>query len=83
MSVKVYGQKSLGGNKKQRYLKNVKNIIIYIMFVKKIFRFAKVKILRLVKVLLRLIKVIIVNLKKIESCLLDLVGETDFKEGEV
>ena len=71
MSVKVYGQKSLGGNKKQRYLKNVKNIIIYNMFVKKIFR--------LVKVLLRLIKVIIVNLKKIESCLLDLVGETDFK----
>ena len=75
MSVKVYHQKSLGGNKKQRYLKNVKNIIIYIMFAKKIFRFAKL--------LLRLIRVIIVNLKKIESCLLDLVGETDFKGGEV
>ena len=53
------------------------------MFVKKILRLAKVKILRLVKVLLRLIKVIIDNLKKIESCLLDLVGEIDFKEGEV
>ena len=53
------------------------------MFVKKILGLAKVKILRLVKVLLRLIKVIIVNLKKIDSCPLDLVGETDFKEGEV
>ena len=71
----MYHQKNLGGNKKQRYLKNVKNIIIYIMFAKKIFRFAKV--------LLRLTRVIIVNLKKIESCLLDLVGETDFKGGEV
>ena len=39
---------------KQRYLKNVENIIIYNMFVK--------NILRLVKVVLRLIKVIIDNL---------------------
>ena len=38
----------------QRYLKNVENIIIYKMFVK--------KILRLVKAILRLIKVIINNL---------------------
>ena len=41
------------------------------------------KILRLGKEILRFIKVIIDNLKKIQSCLLDLVGETDFKEGEV
>ena len=41
------------------------------------------KILRLGKGILRLIKVIIGNLKKIQSCLLDLVGETDFKDGEV
>ena len=41
------------------------------------------KILRLGKGILRLIKVIIDNLKKNQSCLLDLVGETDFKEGEV
>ena len=41
------------------------------------------KILRLGKGILRFIKVIIDNLKKIQSCLLDLVGETDFKEGEV
>ena len=53
----------------------MQNIIIYNMFVK--------KILRLVKGILRLIKVIIENLKKIESCLLDLVVETYFKEGEV
>ena len=53
------------------------------MFAKKIFGLAKVNILRLVKVLLRLIKVIIDNLKKLESFLLDLVGEIDFKEGEV
>ena len=57
----------------QRYLKNVESIIIYNMFVK----------LRLVKVLLRLIKVMIDNLKKIESFLLDLSGETDLREGEV
>ena len=41
------------------------------------------KILRLGKGILRFIKVIIDNLKKIQSCILDLVGETDFKEGEV
>ena len=41
------------------------------------------KIIRLGKGILRFIKVIIDNLKKIQSCLLDLVGEIDFKEGEV
>ena len=53
------------------------------MFDKKIFRMTKLKILRFVKVLLRFIIVFIDNLKKNQSCLLDLVGETDFKEGEV
>ena len=41
------------------------------------------KILRLGQGILRFIKVIIDNLIQIQSCLLDLVGETDFKEGEV
>ena len=41
------------------------------------------KILRLGKGIFRFIKLIIDNLKKIQSCLLDLVGDPDFKEGEV
>ena len=53
------------------------------MFDRKIFTSTKVKILRFLKVLLRVVQVFVDILKKIQSCLLDLVGETDFKEGEV